>query len=75
MDHHCNIYNKPHYNLLSAKTTYLIAVFGGLLERTIFDLLLCMAHVSYYIGANFKKLYEVWKVFFNDYDLRPTATC
>ena len=54
MDHHCIIYSKPHCNLLSAQTTYLIAVFGGLLERTIFDLLLCMAHISTCIGANLK---------------------
>ena len=54
MDHHCNIYNKPHCDLHSAQTTYLIAVFGGLLERTIFDLLLCMAHISTCIGANLK---------------------
>ena len=39
MDHHCIIYDKPHFDLLSAQTTYLIAAFGGLLERTIFDLL------------------------------------
>jgi len=54
MDHHCIIYNKPHCDLISAQTTYLIAIFGGLLERTIFDLLLCMAHISTFIGANLK---------------------
>ena len=29
MDYHCIIYNKPNCDLLCAKTTYLIAVFGG----------------------------------------------
>ena len=38
MDYHCIIYNKPHCDLLGAQTTYLIALFGELLERTTFDL-------------------------------------
>ena len=29
MDYHCIIYNKSHCDLLSAQTTYLIAVFRG----------------------------------------------
>ena len=63
MDHHCIIYSKTHCDLLSAKTTYLIAVFGGLLERTIFDLLLCMAHISTCIGANLKNYMRSGKDF------------
>ena len=63
MDHHCIIYSKTHCDLLSAQTTYLIAVFGGLLERTIFDLLLCMAHISTCIGANLKNYMRSGKDF------------
>ena len=63
MDHNCIIFNKPHCDLLSAQTTYLIAVFGGLLERTIFDLLLCMAHISTCIGANLKNYMRSGKHF------------
>ena len=63
MDHHCIIYSKTHCDLLSAQTRYLITVFGGLLERTIFDLLLCMVHISNCIGANLKNYMRSGKVF------------
>ena len=63
MDHHCIIYNKPHCDLLGAQTTYLIALFGRLLERTISDLLLCMAHISTCIGANLKNYMRSGKDF------------
>ena len=63
MDHHCIIYNKPHCDLLSAQTTYLIGVFGGLLERSIFYLSLCMAHISACIKANLKNYMRFGKIF------------
>ena len=54
VDDHYIIYKKLHCDLLSAQTTHSIAVFEELLERTIFDLLLCRAHISTCIGANLK---------------------
>ena len=57
MDHYFILCDKPHCDLLSAQTTYLIALFGGaLLDRTIFDLLLCMAHILACIEAWLNKL-------------------
>ena len=63
MDYHCIIYNRPHCDLVSALTTYLIIVFGGLLERTTFDLIICMAHISACIGANLKNYMRSGKHF------------
>ena len=63
MYYHCIIYNKPHCDLVSALTTYLIIVFGGLLERTTFDLIICMAHISACIGANLKNYMRSGKHF------------
>ena len=63
MDHHCITCNFPHCDLLSAQTTYLIGVFGGLLERSIFYLSLCMAHISACIEANLKNYMRSGKIF------------
>ena len=63
MDHHCITCNLPHCDLLSAQTTYLIGVFGGLLDRSIFYLSLYMAHISACIEANLKNYMRFGKIF------------
>ena len=63
MDHHCITCNLPHCDLLSAQMTYLIGVFGGLLDRSIFYLSLCMAHISACIKANLKNYMRSGKIF------------